>query len=86
VGSGSARQLESPSPRESSQERGTRERGVRKRRMGALGSVGYDWQCEGTASVVSVSSWRYPSAACRCVSESGIGNDQCAAGFLAPAN
>jgi len=81
VGSGSARQLVSPSPRESAQERGARER-----RMGTLGSVGYDWQREGTASMVSVGSRRCPSAASGSMSESGIGGDWCAAGSLAAVN
>jgi len=54
--------------------------------MGALGSVGYDWQREGTASVVSVGSQRCPSAASGSVSESGIGGDWCAGGSLAAAN
>jgi len=81
VGSGSAHQLVSPSPRESARERGSRER-----RLGPLGSVGYDWQREGTASVVSVGSRRCPSVVSGSVSESGISGDWCAAGSLAAAN
>ena len=69
----------SPSPSESA-----RERGARKRRMGALGSVGYNWQREGTASVASVGSRRCSSVASG--SESGVGGGCCAVGSLAAAN
>jgi len=79
VGLGPARQVVSPSPRKSA-----RERGARERRMGALGSVGYDWQREGTASVASVGSRRCPSAASG--NESGISGGCCAVGSLAAAN
>jgi len=78
---GLAYQLVSPSPRKRARETGTH-----KSRMGALVSVGYDWQREGTASMVSVGSRRCPSVVSGSVSESGIGGDWCAAGSLAAAN
>jgi len=52
--------------------------------MGALGSVGYNWQREGTASVASVGSRRCSSVASG--SESGVGGGCCAVGSLAAAN
>jgi len=75
VGLGPVRQLACPSPHKSV-------RGARGMRMGVLGSAGYGWQREGTASVVaSVGTRRCPSTASG--SASGVGGDCCAADSLA---